>query len=102
MIMTQVAENFQNIVLEDIKKHPELITGMLFDDHDISLILEKRGNTVRYAYLKTYDKDSRRILEEARSEYVRKKKEGYTREQAFDDLIEVQEEITAQLEASEQ
>lgn len=38
--MTQIAENFQNIVLEDLKVHPELLTGMLFNDDDVSLILK--------------------------------------------------------------
>jgi len=97
--MEQIAEKFQNIVLEDLKVHPELITGMLFSEDDVSLILEKRGQTVRYAYLRRYDKDSRRILEEARTEYAEKKKQGYTREQAFQDLLEAQAEIQTQLKA---
>jgi hypothetical protein len=98
--MEQVAEKFQNIVLEDLKVHPELITGMLFSDDDMSLILEKRGHTVRYAYLRTYDKDSCRILEEARMEYAEKRKQGYNREQAFQDLLDVQKDIQTQLKTS--
>ena len=97
--MAQIAEKFQNIILEDLKIHPELLTGMLFSDDDVSLILEKRGQTVRYAYLRKYDQDSRRILEEARREYAEKKKQGYNREQAFQDLLEAQTEIQTQLKA---
>jgi hypothetical protein len=73
---------------------------MLSSDDDGSLILEKRGHTVRYAYLRTYDKDSCRILEEARTEYAEKKKQGYNREQAFQDLLEAQEDIQIQLKSS--
>jgi hypothetical protein len=95
--MEHVAENFQNIVLEDLKEHPELITEILCNDQDVSLILEKRGHTVRYAYLRIYDQESRRILEEAKTEYLQKKQQGYSREQAFKDLLAVEEEITTQL-----
>ncbi len=95
--MEQIADRFQSIVLEDIRKNPELLMGILFNDKDISLILEKRGNTVRYAYLRTYSSDSRRILEEAKNEYLQKKRKGYNREDAFKDLTEALEEITAQL-----
>ena len=52
---TQVAENFQDIGVDDLKIHPELLTKILFQDQDVSLILEKRGQKVRYAYLRTYD-----------------------------------------------
>ncbi|GEM_PF-2771794 len=65
--------------------------------------LEKRRISVINGTPEELDFESRqekRILEEARSEYLRKKKEGYTRKQAFDDLLEVQEEIAAQLESS--
>ncbi len=95
--MEQITDKFQSVILEDIRKNPELIMGILFNENDLSLILEKRGNTVRYAYLRTYSNESRRILEEAKIEYVQKKRKGYDREQAFKDLTEALEEITVQL-----
>ena len=83
--MAQLAEQqFQDILLEDIKGHPELITDILFDDNDLLLILEKRGDIVRFAYVKRYDENTTRILAETKQEYSRKIKAGYTREQAFD------------------
>ncbi len=98
--MEQIAEKFQDILLDDLRGHPELITNMLFNDQDVSIILEKRGNTVRFAYLRTYDKETTRILEEARREYAQKKQEGYTREQAFQDFLDAQEEIQHHFERS--
>jgi len=98
--MAQPAEQFHDILLDDIKAHPELITDILFDDDDLSLILEKRGKTVRFAYLRRYGRDTTRILEEAKQEYAQKAQEGYTREQAAHDFLDAQEEIHQQLTSS--
>jgi hypothetical protein len=95
--MERISEEFQDILLEDIKNNPELITELLLKDQDVSVVLEKHGDTVRFAYLRTYDKETVRILKEAKNEYAQKKEEGYTKEQAFKDLIEVQDEINRQL-----
>ncbi len=91
--MEQISEKSQYLSVEEIKKNPELITQLLFKDQDVSVILEKRGNKVRYVYLKTYDKESIRILEEAKKEHKRLKEKGYTREQAGKDFSEAQAEI---------
>ena len=96
--MAQPAEQFHDILLDDIKGHPELITDILFDDEDLSLILEKRGNVVRFAYLRRYDKETTRILNEAKHEYTQQK--DYTREQAARDFLDAQEEIHQQLTSS--
>ncbi len=40
--MNQPTGQLQDILLDDIKGRPELITDILFDDDDLSLILEKR------------------------------------------------------------
>ena len=62
-------------------------------EQDVSVILERRGDKVSYAYLKTYDRESLRILREAKEEHRRCRKSGYTREQAFGDFEEAREEI---------
>ena len=95
--MAQPAEQFHDILLDDLKGHPELITDILFDDDALSLILEKRGKVVRFAYVRRYDRDTIRILEEAKQEYAQKMQEGYTRKQAARDFLEAQEEILQQL-----
>ncbi len=66
---------------------------MFCTNQDVSIILEKRGNTIRFAFLRTYDQETVRILKEAREEYALKKEQGYNREQAFQDFMEVQQEI---------
>ena len=65
--MTQPAKQFSDILLEDIKGHPEVITDLLFDQDDISLLLEKRGNIVRLAYMRQHRTDTT-IISEARQE----------------------------------
>jgi len=95
--MGKISEEFQDIPLEKIKNNPELITGILFKDQDISVVLEKHGDTVRLAHMRSYDNKTTRILTEAKRKHDRKKQEGYTREQAFNDFLEVQEEITNQI-----
>lgn len=95
--MLQHSEQFRNIDLDEIRERPELIIEMLFNENDVSMILEKRGNSVRYACLRTYDNECGRILDEAEKGYLQKKKDGYSKDQAFVDLTEALEEITAQL-----
>ena len=95
--MEKVTEKSQYMSVEDIRKNPELITRLLFKEQDVSVILEKRGNKVRYAYLKTYGKETIRILEEAKNEHKKVKEKGYTREQAFKDFNEAREEMNKYL-----
>jgi hypothetical protein len=95
--MQQFSKKSQYILLEDIKKNPEIIAGLLFKDSDVSVILEKQGDRVRFSYLKTYSKDAVRILEEAKKEYEEAEKKGYTREEAFEDFTEARDEISRYL-----
>lgn len=91
--MVQVAEQFSDVLLDDIKGHPEVITDLLCDQDDISLILEKRGKVVRLAYMRRYSPETTRILEDAKQEYAQYARDGYDREQAAQDLREAQQEI---------
>jgi len=59
--------------------------------------LKKKGDKVQFAYLKTYDDETVRILEEAKKEYAGMKQKGYTREQAFEDFSEGQKQIDKHL-----
>lgn len=91
--MEQLLEKSQYILLEDIKRNPEVITQFLFKDIDVSILLEKRGDKVRFSYLKTYSREAICILEEAKREYKEIEEKGYTSEQAFDDFTEAGKEI---------
>jgi hypothetical protein len=92
--MEKLTEQPQHISIEEIRKNPELITQLLLQDQDVSVIFEKRGNQVSYTYLKTYNKDSIRILQEAKADYKRLKEKGYGHEQARKEFEEAQQEIT--------
>lgn len=91
--MAQRSEKLRDVSLEDVRAHPEMITDLLSGEDDVSVVLEKHGNTVRFAAMRTYDSDSVRILEEARAEYRERKAEGYSREEAFADLEAVLHEV---------
>ena len=95
--MDLTSDKIQYFSVEDIKKNPELITQLLLKTQDISVILEKRGNKVLFAYLNTYNKETIRILEESKNEYKKIKKKGYTHEKAFKDFTEAREEINKYL-----
>lgn len=91
--MEQLLEQPQHLSTEEIRKNPELVTQLLLQEQDVSVIFEKRGDQVSYAYLKTYDKESVRILQEAKAEYKQLKEKGYNREQALKEFEEAQREI---------
>jgi len=85
-------EQIQHISVEDIRNNPEIIADLLLKEQDVSVIFERRGDKVSYAYLKTYDRESLRILWEAREEHRRRRERGYTREQAFGDFEKARDE----------
>jgi hypothetical protein len=82
-MVEQITGEYQDISIDEIKNHPEIVTDWLLKDDDVSVIFEKRGQRIRFAYLRKYDSETMRILEEAKKEYIQKKQEGYNREQAF-------------------
>lgn len=91
--MAQRSEKLRDLPLEDVKAHPEITTDLLSGDDDVSVVLEKHGDTVRFAAMRSYDRDSVRMLEEARADYRRRKARGYSREEAFADLEAVLGEV---------
>ncbi len=84
-------------MVEDIQRNPLLIANLILKGKDVSIIFEKEGDRVRVAYLKTYSREAARILEEAKNEYKELEKNGYTREQAFEDFAEARNGISRYL-----
>jgi hypothetical protein len=91
--MGQRSEKLRDLPFEDIKAHPEIITDILSSDDSVSVILERRGDTVRFAAMRSYDSDAHRILEKARENHRQRESLGYTRDDAFADLEAVQSEL---------
>ena len=56
------------VSLVDVQEKPQLITDLLLKDEQVSIIIERQGDQVRFAYMKVYRQDTRRILREARQE----------------------------------
>lgn len=84
--MTQRHENLRDVSLKDLKAHPEVIMDLLSGDEDVSVVLHKRGETVRLGAMKTYSEEAVRIAAEARAEYAAMKRQGYSRRDALADL----------------
>jgi len=95
--MLHSSEKFQYLMVEDIQENPLLIANLILKDKDVSILFEKEGDRVRFAYLRTYTREAVRILEEAKSEYKELEKKRYTREQAFEDFTEARSEISKYL-----
>ncbi len=91
--MSRRSEKLRDLPLEDLKMHPEIITDLFSGDEDVSVLLQKRGDTIRFAASRTYSKEATSILEEARAEYEEKKRQGYSREDAIVDFEALQREL---------
>ena len=85
------------ITVEEIRDHPERLVDLILANNDHSLMLERDADVIRITVLKRYTQHTRRIVAEARQAYAAQQASGYSREQAFQDLLEAQTEITEQL-----
>ena len=83
------------IALEDLKAHPELLIALL-DEDDKTWIIRRKGETITVSPQRVYSDKTNRILAEAKAKYEAKERAGYTREEAFDDLQNVLDEIERQ------
>ncbi len=92
--MQRIPHELRDVPVDEVRAHPEVITDLLFGEEDVSVILEKHGDVVRFSAMRVHDKDATRILREAKAEYLAKKARGYTREEAVADLEAVQNELT--------
>ena len=96
--MTPRPENLRDVPLEELKAHPEVVMDLLSGNEDVSVILHKRGETVRLGAMKTYSQEAIRIAAEARAEYAEMKRQGYSREDALADLEVFQRELSKRAE----
>jgi hypothetical protein len=69
------------------------ILDLLAGDDDVSMVVEKHGDTVRVATMQRYDNDAKRILAKAREEQRQRTAQGYSREEAFADMEAVRTEL---------
>ncbi len=92
--MGHQSEILRTLPFEDLKAHPEVITDMLSGDRDVSVVLDKRGDTVRFGAMRIYPKEVVRLVEEARTEHAELKEKGYGREDALGDFRAFRRELT--------
>ena len=86
-----------DISVEEIRNHPERLVNLILASDDQSLMVERHADMIRVTFLKSYDQKTRRIVAETRQAYVARSTVGYSREQAFQDLLQAKQEITEQL-----
>lgn len=96
--MAQRPENLRDVSFEDLKAHPEIVMDLLSGDEDVSIVLQKRGSTVRMGAMKQYSPEVVRVAAEARAEYAERKRQGYGREDALKDLKAFQAELAKRTE----
>jgi hypothetical protein len=97
-IMGQKLER-QTLRFADLQAHPEAITEMLSSHEGIPIFLEKRGETVTVGAARVYSADVDQLLQEALAEYADMKRQGYGREDGFEELEALRGEMAARSDA---
>jgi hypothetical protein len=95
--MGHQSEEIQELPLQDLKAHPEIITDLLSKADEVSILLRKSGDTVRFAATRAYSDEAVQLLAEARQEHAEKKRRGYSREEAVADFEKFQEELAKRM-----
>jgi hypothetical protein len=95
--MGQRSERIRDLLFEDLKAHPEIVTDLLSEKDEVSVLLRRSGDRVRFAATRTYPKEAVELLAEARSEYAEKKRSGYSREDAVADFESFQAELAKRM-----
>ena len=88
------------ITVEEMRNHPERFVDLILANNDHSLMLERDADVIRITVLKRYTQHTRQLVAEARQAYIAQQASGYSREQAFQDLLAAQTEIAEQLSNS--
>jgi len=78
---------------DDFKNHLQIVVEALAESDNVSIMLQRQGDEVLVFYKKRYSDKVNEIFEKAKREHQRRERAGYTREQAFEDLMKVQQEI---------
>jgi hypothetical protein len=97
--MEKIAEHaVEKFLFNDFKTYFELVVNALAESNNGAIMLARQGDEVFVLYRKRYSDEVNEILEESEREYQRRMKAGYTREQAFQDFMEAQMEISKYLQ----
>jgi len=89
---------WQQIPLNDFKNYLDTLANELAEKDDMSVLLRRRGDQVLVYSPKRYSDEVNSILEESKREYERGEKAGYSREQAFQDFMKAQQELSQYLQ----
>ncbi len=86
-------DKLQDLPLAHLKAHPEIITDLLDNDADVSVLLQKHGDRVRFGATRAYSKEAIQIVDEARAEHAERKRQGYGQSEALADFESFQREL---------
>ncbi len=90
--------SWQQIPLTDFKNYLGILANELAEKDDMSVLLKRRGDQVLVYSPKRYSDEVNDILEESKREYQRRENAGYSREQAYQDFMKAQQELSQYLQ----
>ncbi len=91
-------KSLEKFPIDDFKNNLEIVMNALVESKNISILLRRERDQIFVFYQKRYSDQVNEIFAQAQREYQRREKEGYTREQAFQDFMEAQQEISKYLQ----
>jgi hypothetical protein len=92
-----IEKSLEKFPVDEFKNHLEVVMNTLVESKNISILLRREGDQIFVFYQKRYGDKVNEIFEKAQRGYQRREKEGYSREQAFQDFMEAQQEISKYL-----
>ncbi len=87
----------QHFSFSDIQQHPRRVIELLAQEQEMVILIKREGDDITICSYPVYRQEVNDILDEAMVEHQSKKQRGYTREQAFQDFRESQEDISKYL-----
>ncbi|MFQ5631940.1 MAG: hypothetical protein ACE5I1_24480 [bacterium] len=85
---------WRQVSVDDFKNILELLADEMIEMDDASVLLKKSGDQVFVYFPKRYHDEVDEILEESKREFQQKQDQGYSQEQAFQDFMEAEQEIS--------
>ena len=100
--MEKVLEkSVEKFPVEGFKNHLEIVMNTLAENKNISILLRREGDQIFVFHQRRYSDQVNKTFEKAQREYQRREQEGYSREQAFQDFMKAQQEISKHLRDDE-
>ncbi len=91
--MQQLSKNTNKLSLQELQNHPQLLSNLIAQEKDSRFIIETHGDEVVVVQQKKTSLRFVEIMQKVEAERNKRKKQGYTREQLFQEFFELQDEL---------